>query len=484
MPTEAIMAATAPNLRHHGDANYSWVAMALAMLALALGCGYTLALGEMAGLYVGLSLVCAVAVLFDFRAGAVLLLLLLPASASALFPRGLMQVSGLNPLNLLVMATLGSYVIRGRLQPAGPMVPQPLVWLYIVPIAVAAVMGVFHVGAIPSFFYEMEAISFFTEREYLLVMLVKPFVIVAVALLIGAAAARSQKPERFIIAIAGAACLIALIQIGFVISQGASLAAMATTEARGFYEPLGMHANSLGRVHLFAVALLLFVWAETRRPGLRLFLLLSLGLVGIALLLTFSRAAIGGAVLVGMLFIVWKFNAKTLALALVGLTLVALFAADVLYSRLTMGFDQGANAVSAGRIEGIWLPLLPEVARSPVWGNGLGSTLWSYPMLHDAMLRVGHPHNAYLEAVLDMGFLGLALLLAYYAHVWKGFRALGSNAWLTPELRSLFQGATAALAVFLVTGLTGSSLRPEPESAFLWIAIGLMYGLRGRRPAS
>jgi hypothetical protein len=68
--------------------------------------------------------------------------------------------------------------------------------------------------------------------------------------------------------------------------------------------------------------------------------------------------------------------------------------------------------------------------------------------------------------------------------VWKGFRALGSNAWLTPELRSLFQGATAALAVFLVTGLTGSSLRPEPESAFLWIAIGLMYGLRGRRPAS
>ena len=43
-----------------------------------------------------------------------------------------------------------------------------------------------------------------------------------------------------------------------------------------------------------------------------------------------------------------------------------------------------------------------------------------------AMHFVGHPHNAYLEAVLDMGFIGLALLLAYYWHVWKGFRALGS----------------------------------------------------------
>jgi hypothetical protein len=34
----------------------------------------------------------------------------------------------------------------------------------------------------------------------------------------------------------------------------------------------------------------------------------------------------------------------------------------------------------------------------------------------------------------------------------------------------------------LATGLVGSSLRPESESAYLWIAIGLMYGLRGRRP--
>ena len=81
------MSATAPHLRHYGDADYSWVGAGLGMLALALGSGYTLAMGEMAGLYVGLSLVCAVAVLLDFRTGAVLLLLLLPVSASSLFPR-------------------------------------------------------------------------------------------------------------------------------------------------------------------------------------------------------------------------------------------------------------------------------------------------------------------------------------------------------------------------------------------------------------
>jgi O-antigen ligase len=102
----------------------------------------------------------------------------------------------------------------------------------------------------------------------------------------------------------------------------------------------------------------------------------------------------------------------------------------------------------------------------------------------EALRPTSHPHNAYLQTLLDMGIIGLALLLAYYAKVWKGFRALGSNAWLTPEMRGLFQGATAALLAFFATGLVGSSLRPEAESAYLWLAIGLLYGVRGRRPAS
>src|SRR6185503_2585480 len=116
------MAAT--SLRYENAANHGWVAAAVGMLALALGCGYALALGEMAGLYVALSLACAVAVLLDFRVGAVLLVLMLPIQASTLFPHRLMQITGLNPLNLLFVATLGSYILRGRLQAAAPLVPK------------------------------------------------------------------------------------------------------------------------------------------------------------------------------------------------------------------------------------------------------------------------------------------------------------------------------------------------------------------------
>jgi hypothetical protein len=49
-------------------------------------------------------------------------------------------------------------------------------------------------------------------------------------------------------------------------------------------------------------------------------------------------------------------------------------------------------------------------------------------------------------------------------------------------MRAFFQGATALLIAFFVTGLAGGSLRPEQDSPYLWIAIGCMYGMLARRP--
>ncbi len=67
-------------------------------------------------------------------------------------------------------------------------------------------------------------------------------------------------------------------------------------------------------------------------------------------------------------------------------------------------------------------------------------------------------------------------------HVGQCLLRLGSNAYLSPTMRGFFQGAFAALLCFLVTGMVGSSLRPIGEFAFLWLAIGMMYGVRGRVP--
>jgi O-antigen ligase len=468
-------------IRREPTSNALWIFAAVGLVAFAAAMGVALAYGEMAAFFIAVSLIAGMAVMYDFRIGAVLLMLLMPMGATHLFPHALMNVPGLNPLNVVLGATLVSAVMRRQL---GGLPLRPLAWLYVVPILVAGVIGMGHSGEIMPFFYDSEAINYFSDVGYFREEAIRPLLMVAVALVIAAAVARSQKPEKFITAIIVAVWALALIEIGFILASGVRLGLLASASSRRFFDEIGMHANDLGRLFAVAYALLLFVWAETKNGTLKTVLFFTLGIAALALVLSFSRGAFLGFFLVNGLFMAWKFNARTLSLALIVAGVCALLAPEYVWNRITFGFDSDANTVSADRIEGIWLPLLPELWKSPLWGNGLSSIMWSAPMKAEAMLTVGHPHNAYLEAVLDMGFVGLALLCAYYVHVWRGFRALGSNAYISPEMRGFFQGATAALLCFAITGWAGSSLRPSAEFAFLWVAIGMMYGMLARKPAA
>src|SRR5262245_35829615 len=89
-----------------------WVAAAAIFAAVGALGGFALAVGELDALWISLSVVGAIAVLVDYRVGAVLLILLMPFSDSSLFPHALMGITGLNPINTLLAGTLFSYVIR------------------------------------------------------------------------------------------------------------------------------------------------------------------------------------------------------------------------------------------------------------------------------------------------------------------------------------------------------------------------------------
>ena len=82
-----------------------------------------------------------------------------------------------------------------------------------------------------------------------------------------------------------------------------------------------------------------------------------------------------------------------------------------------------------------------------------------------------------------MGFAGLILLCAYFAHVWRGFRRLSADPALSATMRGFYQGGAIGLLSFLIAGVTDSSLLPSAEQAFLWLAIGMMYGQRSKSRA-
>jgi O-antigen ligase len=330
----------------------------------------------------------------------------------------------------------------------------------------------------------VEIIHFTDALGYLRDVMLKPLLMVLSALMIAQAVMRSKKTENFLVPFVIAVWLMSVMAIGFVVAEGVSLGSLALSSSRTFFSALGMHANDLGRLYAVAYALLLFTWGETKDVRLKTVLVVTMGVLTLALLLTFSRGAFVGWVMVNVLFLVWKFNARTLALAFLAIGIAALFMPGPVIGRMSMGLVGGGdvNEFSAGRVEEIWLPLLPELFKSPIWGNGLDATMWAKALWAEMMLPVTHPHNAYIQAILDMGLLGMGLLLAYYWHVYRMARDLGSNANLSPTMRGFYQGAVAGLLCFLITGFAGSSLRPTSEFAFLWIAIGMMYGEQGRRP--
>jgi len=459
-----------------------WMTAAAATAVIGASLGFTVAVAELNAVILAFALLACVFVLIDFRVGVVLLIVLMPVSATSVFPHGMLGVTGLNPLNLLLLATLGSYLLRALADGSvARFVPPPLLWLYIVPIVIAGALGSRHLAEIPPYFFESKLVQYDGVGSYIRDMVVKPLFMVVFALLVGVGVSNARDPERFLVPILVSIWVAAPVVLVFFAQSGAGLDELASSQSRHFLSPLGVHANELGRLYVMAYALLLFTWAATEQR--KVVLLASMGVVVAALAITFSRGAFVGFVLVNALFLVSRRSTGAFVLGafLVAGLLFVLPAA--FYDRLATGFGGDLDGISAGRINGLWLPLLPEVWRSPIYGNGIDSTVWSDAMRTGRILEASHPHNAYLQALLDMGVAGLILLCAYFAHVWKGFRRLSVDPSVSPILQGFYAGAGAGLASWLISLVTDSSLAPRPEQAFLWLAIGMMYGQNARKRA-
>ena len=449
-----------------------------ALLGLVWGAG--IAVGGIGAALVCVSFIACVCCLLDFRVGVMLLIIIMPISSSVIFPHAMFGRTGMNPLNALLVMTLGIYLMNtiGRGEMRG-FIPRPLFWLYILPFLAAGIIGMQHVDEIPRLFKATDMIFFDTPFGYYRDQVLKPLGLVLYAMLVGAAVGRSKNPEKFVLPMFLSVFVMAMLAIVLVIGSGHRLSDLASDSSRAFFSnALGLHANDLGRLYAVAYALLLFVWDRTDRIALKALLILAMGSVAVALLLTFSRGAFLGFVIVNIIYLLSRRTMKTVAIGAVVLPIVLALTPGAFWSRLQSGAGQGMDEITAGRLDEIWVPLMPEILKSPPWGNGLGSIMWSRAMRHDEMLFVGHPHNAYFQAWLDTGAIGTVLLLAFWIISWTQFRKLARDDRIAPELQGFFEGAAAGLVSFLIAGIAGSSLMPVPEQGFLWLALGVMWGVR------
>jgi hypothetical protein len=419
------------------------------------------------------------ATILDYRVGNWLLVFLMAFSSTILIPRQVFGLVGLNPMNVLLAVTLLSVVVRRILKRESIQFVRPpnIMLCYLVLIVFAAALGSFHAHQSVPLANSQGTYETMTKAKYLLENFFKPMVILLVAWLL-AVQAGNGGGRSLIWAVAVAAFVFCSIVITYIVASGTGLEALASSRARGFLSWTGMHANELGLLSNITFALLLYTGLGMPKGGGRLAFIACAAATALTAVCTFSRGAFLGVLVVGAYYLVSRRRFRQLAASFAVLAAVAAFLPSAFVDRATTGLQKGdSSAITAGRLDGIWLPLWPTVWERPVLGHGLSSTLWAEPNIRGTMLPVGHPHSAYLGVLLDFGLVGAVVVTLVFRSMWKLFRELFTH-HPDPFWQGVFEGGSVCMLVLLAQGMTGDRFVPTYAQASLWLAYGLAIGHR------
>ncbi len=228
-------------------------------------------------------------------------------------------------------------------------------------------------------------------------------------------------------------------------------------------------------------------------PKYNKYVYLCCGVIFMGLALTAGRTGYATWAVIGFILIMMKWR-KLLLLAPVPIILVLIFVPAV-WERMSAGFG-GKNVdinsaiesthyagggepswytVTSGRIIA-WPLVLEKIAEGPFIGYG-----------REAMIRTGlskdlmqnynesfpHPHNAYLQWMLDNGLIGFIPVFVFYFLMFKySFRMFRDRE--NPIVYGTGGISLALLLALLVAGVGSQSFYPREGAVGMWAAMGLM----------
>lgn len=415
----------------------------------------------------------------DFRIGLIALIFITPFQNTPFLP----SFTGFNIVNYLTAATFGSMMlayITGRIKLAP--FPRYVWWLYILPVFLAGLYGLSHLNEV-AFSYDSVTVAIYeTPKKYLAEMIIKPSFLLLVAWMLGTAVVNSKRPTLLLIPIVIGPILPALVIMIYLLLIGFDLKFLASSQARSVLSNIGLHANDLGVLLALGLSIQLFLLPVVNGKA-RIGLLGCIAIAGAALVLTFSRGSYLAALVPIIFFILSLRKISYFLVIFVGLAILSIVFGETIWIRISTGFSAapGATFTAGGGMSGeelsagrfwIWQHLMHDVWRSPIWGSGVGSTVWT-DAAHSGVIRVGHPHNLYLRALLDMGFIGLGLIVLFYIKVFGHFKKLSNRVDIDPLFRAAFKGIMYGFAGFLIAGMVGHNYVTDQTQTYLWLMFGV-----------
>lgn len=160
-------------------------------------------------------------------------------------------------------------------------------------------------------------------------------------------------------------------------------------------------------------------------------------------------------------------------LVLSGVLAFSLFPIKVVNRSMTGLDTHDFNTITAGRTQGIWMPLIEEFSDNPadlIFGKGTNAIKFSKSYQRGYILKVGHAHNMYLETALEVGIIGLAFFVFFIVYYLTLF--FNNLKKLDPKNNLLMNGIIVSIISFLISGLSGRQFFPNIGNSYLWIIFG------------
>jgi O-antigen ligase len=413
----------------------------------------------------------------DWFVSACALVVLAAFMKHADMPRTIGDIPGANPWNLLLVVVVVAWIVTRQRIPASRPCPRYVMvvfGLYVAVLVTAFLRGVMDLGGMRN---SLLAGAEVTPGGFTVEYLLNPLKYLVLAALIFDGARANRRNLLLAYGAILAQVLIFVLMTWRYIPLEALLepAASAHGESayrRRFQKEIGFHANDIALVlvagfwAVVASAPLLKVWRWWWKAGAAI----GGALTALVVVMTNSRGGYTGFVGVGLLFGLLRYRWILAALPVAVMVALAVF--PTLSDRVADGFGvmdasgsrvEDWDAISAGRTTNLWPLAIEEIGGSPIVGQGrmalMRCSIYDRIMAKGNGPPPGHPHNAYLEMLLDSGAVGLIITLLLFV----GFpvlayrrRQLGD-----PLLTTALYAGLVGAATILIMGITGQTFWPR-----------------------